>query len=316
MNDRQENKASMIYKVDLFLTNNITELEAVIPAITGIFSTWSNHVNNLQNYEQEATEDITGYAVQKQLNRTTARDKAIQVSGGYVAYLLLGGHNETANKYNFTKSGLDAMRDTEFLYKLGTLSEAVGPIAPATLNPFGVTGTLKTELETAITAFKQFMPSTGDQKAESASNAVNVEKTLELIDELLVTLDYLMRIIITSHPVLYYQYLFDRKIDDNISGGSTTPDVVLTIAPGVFQNVLTVPFLSSRSFKAKNLSADTINWGLSTLATSFTDIVHTVDGGAESIKLSSTLAPSGVGDIVLFQNTSANPIDIELTVLE
>ena len=186
MNATQENKVSMYYKVDLFLTNHVSEIAGLVPAITSISNTFSNHLNNLQNYEQEASEDITGYAVQKQLNRTIMRDKAMMVSGGYVAYLLVNGNRTVAEKYNFTKSELDAMRDTEILYKMQTLAEAVGPISPATLNPYGVTS----------------------------------------------------------------------------------------------------------------------------------DLIHTVGGGESSTKFSTTLAPSGVGDIVLFQNTSLNPIDIELTLLE
>jgi len=66
--------------------------------------------------------------------------------------------------------------------------------------------------------------------------------------------------------------------------------------------------------KGNNLSNQQIRWGLSMDENSFTNPHHTVNANTSSTKMSSTLAPNG--DFLIFENTSAVSIDIELTIEE
>lgn len=313
MNSTQENKVSMYFKVDLFFTNHLGELLPAVPKLTLVRGQFAANLITLAEYQEEATEDNSGYAVQKQDLRNSIRDKVLVLSGSAVAYALMTNNKPLAAKFSFTKSALDGYRDTEFLFKVDKFYKMVSEML-ADFGQYGVSPDLASALEAELDIYRVKVENPDEQRSENRAYREAFEKLMDAIDKQLEIMDNLMATFALSKPILYNQYKFDRLIDDNASGGATPPDVEVTIAPGTFSHVLTYPYLAGRSFKAKNLGADQILWGLSTLDTAFTNPPNTLDGGSTSTKLSSTLAPDG--DLLLFQNPSANPVSIEVTVLE
>lgn len=313
MNSTQENKVSMYFKVELFFTNHFADLTPAVAKLTLVKSQFAANLVTLAEYQEEANEDNSGYAIQKQDLRNSIRDKVLVISGGAVAYALMTNNKPLAAKFRFTKSTLDGYRDTDFLFKVDKFYKIVNEML-AEFSQYGVLPATASALEAELDIFRASIENPDEQRSENRAYREAFEKLMDGMDAQLELMDNLMATFAISKPILYNQYKFDRLIDDNASGGATPPDIEITIAPGTFEHVLTYPYLAGRSFKAKNLGADQILWGLSTLDTEFTNPSSTLDGGSTSTKLSSTLGPDG--DILLFQNPSANPISIEVTVLE
>lgn len=314
MNATQENKVSMFYKVKTFTDAHSAGFSS--PQIDTTVTNFDTALVELGEYEQEASEVITGYAAQKNQRRIDLRDLALGASGALVAFYIVTNNKPNQDKYRMTKSMLDALRDTEFLYKCQRLGEALTD-AGATLAQYGYSAGQLSDYNTALNNYKLAVENPGDQRSEGKAYGIAVDDKIREIDVILELLDALMAAQNLVYPILYQQYLADRLIDDNATGGGTPPDITVTIAANSFQNVLTVSYLASRSFKAKNLSnSDALSWGLSQSPTEFSGLSFILNPDSISTRLSSTLAPSGVGDILLFNNTTANPVDIEVTVLE
>jgi len=134
-------------------------------------------------------------------------------------------------------------------------------------------------------------------------------------DEILEMIKGIMLAQNAAFPSLYTLFLNAISIDDNIGGGApTVPDFEFTIPAGAFFTALTIPYLSTRRFKAKNLSPLVLQWGLSDLEGSFTNLAVPLVENATSTLLSTTLGASG--DFLLFYNPTPTLISIELTVIE
>lgn len=314
MNAIQENKVSMFYKVNTFLENNATVLAVAAPGLTDLYNDFSAKLDELGTFDMQATEINTGHAAQKQLLRTNMRDLTLEVAGGLKALGYTNKDNVLIDKASITKTTIDSARDTHAYYVCLRLAELASDNAAAII-PFGVTAAKITALVGAVSEFKLAIQNPGDARSISSSAGIQVDECIEDIDELLSIMDGIMATQASSQPLLYNQYLFDRKIDDNSTdGGGTPPDVTLTIGPGQTVVAYTVPYLPSRGFKAKNNSVDPINWGLSTSETTITNPVKILSGNSTSNLLTPTLGPEG--DKIVFQNTGTNPVDIELTIVE
>lgn len=312
MNSTQENKISMYYKVNLFLTNNLTDLNS-ITILESKRDLFVDLLSELEANEQEASEDISGYSVQKQNLRIQLRDAALVVAGGLHAFFIDQGDPAGAAKAKTTKSSLDALRDVDFAFRCDKLADLANPYILGVLPQYGVTGPKFTSLLNLVGNFKEIMQNPADQRAESSAAGMRVDTIMTSIDNLLIIIDGLMATVAITLPNLYNQYLLDRSIDDSTSGG-TAPDFTGMVAGNSFQEIMTLPYSAGRSFKAKNNGAEPLNWCLSTDPLLFTTPPKTLAAGATSTLLSSTLAPNG--DILLFENTSPDAIEIEITVIE
>ena len=251
MDARQENKVSMFYKIRTFFTANLSTLAALITILTDKVTAFNDKLDELAGYDMEATENNTGYAIEKDEKRTDMRTKALAVSGGLFSWAQDSGNDILAQKVYTTKSALDLMRDTNVLYFCERLFNFATDNAAAII-PYGVTAAKLAALNTAIGNFKIYLQQPSDQRAESAASGRAVEKAITEIDAMLLVIDGLMATIAEDEPVLFDQYRLDRMIDDNASGPGTPPDVTTSLDPGIYIAVLDIPYLASRNFKAKN----------------------------------------------------------------
>jgi hypothetical protein len=164
-----------------------------------------------------------------------------------------------------------------------------------------------------VQTFKDIIQNPADQRAESAAAGIEVDRKIVEIDSKLRLIDGIMDGIAEDYPLLYSQYGFDRRIDNNASGIGT-PDVVEVIEDGSIEVIYDVPYLASRSFKLKNNGSLPVQWGLSTSATAFSNPSFTLDGGSTSNLLSSSLASDG--NFLLVNNLQSVDITVELTIDE
>lgn len=312
MNAIQENKISMYYKVRTFFTTNLTALAVNAPVLDDQVTNFNVALLSLGSFETIATEDITGYALQKQNNRTTMRDLAITVAGALRSLAAVNKDDALKRKATITRTDIDQTRDTDALFICDRL-RALAAENAADLIPFGITAAKLLAFTTSVSDFREIIQVPADQRSESSAAGKMVDAEIEDIDEILLIIDGLMDAQSLDFPLLYQQYRLDRLIDDNASG-TTPPDITTTVLPGEFKVVITLPYMLSRSFKAKNNSIDPIEWSLSTTPGVFSTPPTLLDPNTTSTRLSSSLAPNG--DNLLFHNPSANPIAIEITILE
>ena len=312
MNYKLENRVSMYYKIREFFANNLTTLSATASGLTAVVNNFLVALLALDDLIMLADETNTGYAVQKQVNRTTMRDLALSVSGALYAHAVATGNNPLAAKAYTVKSTLDKKRDTDILYwcqRLFTLASANA----AALIPLGITGSVLTNFNASISAFSDSIQEPADKRSEGKAALLEAEKQSDTVDKELKMTDGIMLAISNQHSLLYNQYKADRLIDDNAAGVGS-PDVIEIIEAGNIESIYNVPYNPSRSFTIKNNGTVDLLWGLSDSETSATNPLQTLAAGASSTKLSSTLAANG--DFVLLQNVNATDAEVELTIIE
>lgn len=312
MKNSNENKLSMYQKVRAFMDVNADTIAPSLPAITTEKEKFYELLSELELHLTEAGQDNTAYAAQKQFYRENLRQKMFELTGALRVFLTVEGNDKiAAQKVDITKSDIDRKRDNE----LQQLYDTIKPIATTyadDLFPYGFNSTRLTEITTAYNFYRSYIGQPGDERSQSAAALLMSEKFFGLVDDQLEMIDSLMQTVSVLHEALYLQYTFDRMIDDTGSNTPTPPDYAVTIDAGATVLVAELPYLANRLFKAKNLSADDVQWSLSTVNNAFSTPPHTVPANSISNKRSDTLASNG--NFLVFQNLSANSVEIEVTV--
>lgn len=315
MNATQENKVSMFYKVRTFFTNHEATLTVEIPYLSTVIPRFYSKIAEIQTNDMIATDDTIGYTEQKQIFRTNMRNNTLKVAGAIKAYGIEQAEAITIRKASITKSQIDNARDTDALYFCNKTLEKAQALGSAILTPYGVNDAVILSLENSVQAFDNFLQAPKDEKFEIVGAGKLVDKCIAECDEILQQVDALMETQVDNFPLLYLQYQGDRSIDDETGGSSPTPpDYVVSLAPNVFTEILTIPYNATQRFKAKNNGQADVNWSLSINNTSFSTPPIMLNAGAESNVLSSTLAPNG--DILLFYNPSPAAIIVEVTLVD
>ncbi len=314
MNARQENKVSMFFKVSTFFNTHLPTLAASAPILTTRVASFNADLNSIQTFDIQATEDITGAFIQKNLLRGNMGTKAVAIANALVSQALAVGDNLRAKKVKLFKTEITNVRDTEALYNANRVLEFAQASA-ALLVPYGVTAIKITELATAITAYKNLIQIPGDESAESQAAGEHVDMAIAKCDAHLLIIDGVMQAVAEQHSLLFLQYRADRAIDDETGGSpSTPPNFIVTLQPNIYTQILSMPYNPTQRFKAKNTGADVVQWALSTSNAAFSTPPTPLAAGAESNLLSSSLAPNG--DSLLFLNPTTNPITVEVTIVD
>ena len=246
------------------------------------------------------------------MNRNNMQQLALSISGALFAHAKNTANEMLAAKATTNISTLNQKRDTDVLYWCERLLTLVTPVA-ASLVPFGISAAMITDFENNIATYKASMQDPADKRSEGKAAYIEAYKKSDEIDQHLIITDAMMIAIEPSHSLLYQQYKADRLIDDN-TGGTSTPDVTEVIETGNTENIYTISYLNSRSFKIKNLSTETLEWGLSDDAINPTHPLISLSPNSVSTYQSSSLAPSG--DFLLVKNEGANNATVELTIIE
>ncbi len=312
MNYNLENRISMYYKVQEFFSHHLATIAATALALTGHVGIFNALLEQLGELMMIADENNKGVTTQKQVNRNNMQQLALSISGALFANAKNTANEMLAAKATTNISTLNQKRDTDVLYWCERLLTLVTPVA-ASLVPFGISAAMITDFENNIATYKASMQDPADKRSEGKAAYIEAYKKSDEIDQHLIITDAMMIAIEPSHSLLYQQYKADRLIDDN-TGGISTPDVTEVIETGNTENIYTISYLNSRSFKIKNLSTETLEWGLSDDAINPTHPLISLSPNSVSTYQSSSLAPSG--DFLLVKNEGAANATVELTIIE
>lgn len=314
MNANQENKVSMFFKVRIFFAENLGTLGALVAQLITYVADFNNKVDEIQQYDTEATENLVGHTVQKQDYKNTMRDLTLIVSNGVKAYSLSQGDKVTAFKYSINKSDIDSARDTNALYACERIYNYAQTIA-ASLIPFGVPASKITDLQAAVNNFKSILQDPKDERAESTAAGNKVDIAIKEADEILVVIDSLMATQAIDNDFLYLHYLNTRKIDDDNGGSSPQlPDFTVELNPMVFTVGFDLPYNATQRIRVKNLGTEIVQWGLSTMDTGFSGATFNLGPNETNNYLSSTLGPNG--NYLILLNQGVSPTTLEITLLD
>lgn len=314
MENRRENKLSRNLNVDTFFRANETVLVVGAPGLAGVLTRYRAVNTDLISRAQIINQDITGSSVEKNYLRSNMRDFAIAVSGAIHAHLILTNKFKEAEIAKLTKSEVDNARDSDAYVNCKHVYDKAIALGTALLD-MGAPPAMLSDFAAALQAYFDFIQ---DSQQERGSKSAALDTYDNLMAESDMLLDVLKGIMLTqkaAHPEMYLQFINSTFIDDNNGGGGPSlPDYEFSIMPNQFLTALTIPYLSTRKFKAKNLSDFVIQWGLSELEGSFSNSPSALNDNTTSTLLSSTLG--GSGNFLLFFNPTALTINIEITVIE
>lgn len=228
MNAENENVLSMAQTVQAFYTDNQGELDAALPAITAQMAELDSRVDAIMANATQANIDITGFAQQKQLLEESLIKMTFKVGNACASYHTVAAPDEgTKESVDWTKSELQGMRDND-LYMAGSGTLEIAQPLSGMLDPYGVTATDISDLESALATYKAYIQT--PQKKISKRESLNKQQD-QMVSDLRKffkdVLDQLMEPLAIDHTLLYDNYKAARNIIDLPGGGGSEPYVAM-----------------------------------------------------------------------------------------
>ena len=217
MTDYQTDKLGMYEKVLLFLTTFAAEL-AGVTQIAGITTELEGNIDAITEAESIASEDTTGFTIQKKQAREALEGITLKVSQAAAAYFLSIGLPGKLKLSDYTKSELENARDNDLYVKSKKLWNLADPIK-ANLSAFNSGPAEVDDLNTAKEAFFDIIQLPASKRGEKTASGKDVEELMAETDELLNGLDIYMNTF-SANENLYSQYKSARAID--LSGGGSS----------------------------------------------------------------------------------------------
>ena len=320
MNGVLENQISMCYKVVEFFSNNLSTLKVSAPALEEEVDEFNNELSALDELIITADEDTTGYALQKNYERSNMRDLGLDVAGAVYAHTQRINNYKLGRKVYTTKSTLDKKRDTDILYWCERLL-AIAQENAAAIALLGTSAAKLTAYEDSIVAFKDVLQEPADRRGEGHAAFQQADDQMVVIQKRLKTIDAVMQAIRLEHSQLFYHYKANRRIDDNATGhnggggdNDGLPEVTELIEANGEESIYEIAYLPSRVFELRNLGNVPLEWGLSDNEQQATFPLKPLAGNASAQFQSDNLAPSG--NFVFVRNGSAEDATVELRIIE
>lgn len=223
MNAIQENKVSMYYKIRTFFASKLAMLTATMPALQGVVDNFISKLELLGDYEMISMEKNTGVTIQKNKYREQMRDITLTVAAGLRAYALVVDDDKLVRKVSLTKNKLDRERDAGILI----ICERVLNLATenaSNIEVYGINADKLSEMEVIVDKFRDSYHQANDVREDAVAAGKKVDLCFSEIDHILLVIDAMMSTQAEDLPQLYYQYRFDRKIDDNASGRKSSEE--------------------------------------------------------------------------------------------
>lgn len=218
MNDIQENKLSMYNKVGSFLDDNAAQL-AAIPSIATVELLFDQTRLDIIDNEEEASEDTTGYALDKAQKQETLIAAILRAAAAVESHATITGDYPLAKRINFTRSELITMRDMFLLAPADLTYETAQTLMPSLL-AYGYTAVDLAGFNTARNAYRAVVTKPKEKIEDKAVAGRAVDMLFDKADNELSTLDILMKNFNTGSTVLlYFEYQLARRIDNAAAPG-------------------------------------------------------------------------------------------------
>ncbi|MBL7774030.1 MAG: hypothetical protein JNM95_14290 [Chitinophagaceae bacterium] len=298
----QENRISMYFKVQTFLTQQGTTLTTAIPALAQTTLEFKALLQVIGDTVGQALESNQGYTQQKRQYRDAMRNRMLEGAGALRSYALSNNDLVLARKANYNKSTLDNMRDTELLFMASRLYTLLVE-NQGELDNFGFTAPQVAVYNDNLATLTSFLQTPAEQRGNTKAANQQLVATLEQTDQLLEIIDGMMETQRFTMPQIYNQYRADRLIDDNASGQSE-PIAEISLMPQETKVIYQVDYAANRKLKIQNNSDGLLSWGLSNSETQFTNNVYEVEAGASSVRQCGSMDTSG--NFVLAKNNGTS----------
>ena len=225
MNDVQRNKLMMINKVIEFFQEHGPVLFPLNPGLEDDVDALIALRDAILDDDTEATQDTTGIAEDKVIDRTDVVRTSKRVGKALVAYYMQTNNRTLKNRYKINDSAWDTYNDAEVLKMSGLIKKGGATVGAAALAPFN--GFLPADLTAqsdAHDAFLDIVALPTEKRSEKVSYGILVDRHYEEADKLLQdTIDDKMELHEETHPQEYLEYKGARGIDDTgNSGGSSS----------------------------------------------------------------------------------------------
>jgi len=286
MTDLFENKLGMIMRLQLFYNTYAADLVAV-PIISTFNIELTNNLNNLITLASNTSQDLTGYALDKQDKKDNLILAILKISTAYTMWAQLNGQITDVERFGISIPALKAKRANDLFTFAQNLHTTAQPKL-ALLAPFGVVVANFTNLTATAALFLEAIDAPIIQITERAAK----NKALHLlmkstIDELLLKLDYAMKILETSNQSLYNRYKMARKVEK--VAVRKKPTYNMDIAANTTLLVDELPYKASRIFNLKNTGNAILILSLSTMPNQVEGRSMAISPGKSTSRLSTTL---------------------------
>ena len=222
MNQRQEDHLSMYYTVRTTCDNNINVWsENVI--FKAAYDLWEDKISGIEENRLKQQTILSGFTVDKANKRETMTDKALFIAKRLQSYANVSNNPILLSSVKYTLTDLKRARDTGVVGMCQIIYTMTSDYANDIL-PYGVTGAMITDLQTAITNFTASLsiPTVMMELVKTATE--NIARLFKEADELLINrMDLDIELFKTSDPDLFSAYKRTRMI---ISTGTRSVSVM------------------------------------------------------------------------------------------
>jgi len=213
MNNNQENQFSMAKAVQQVLNNNIAIVSA-LPAFSTAKNDLDTVISAINEAAQSQLQKVTGTAQDKEQAAAAAIEKALALIGPAKSYAKSEENNTLFQSLNFTRSGLQKMRDTELSDTLTTISKTLEGIIPE-LATYGITAPDLADLDTSIETYSSLISAPRSAINNKSAATAAVAQAFINLKPVFIRLDGLIEGQKTANPVFYNAYKMARVVVDN-----------------------------------------------------------------------------------------------------
>ena len=218
MDAKEENRFSALIKVQTFLNDYAADLTDVTQ-IADQKLVLDSYIDGIVLNDGIATSDTTGYAIAKANARVSLTSSALRMTRATKTLAIDTDDAVLLKKTDYTKSELDAKRDTELHVVSCQIRDFVTPLMPQ-LTGYRVTPVHLTVLNTNIATYYSTLPQPGGQTDQKVVAGNNVAQLLSAAYGMLGSkMDAYLDLYLDDFPDMVEAYYLARAIDDNTGGG-------------------------------------------------------------------------------------------------
>lgn len=310
MTKEQESFLGMLLKVKNLRVQTVDQMSS-LPVLDEYYSEFNSHIEQLLHYDIQASQDLTGYTLEKAEVRAELEQVAQKVSNAIAAYGVVQGDDILRKKAQTNSSDWYRMSEESLVTQAGIVN-SLSTSLTADLLSYGASAEDRTSLTATLTAFINIIsdPTLAIDNRKSG-NAMVAEKISELRSFMSDRLDVLMRTFQATNPELHSRYKSARAID--INAGISQPQATVVAAANSTTVVYTLSVYNPDAlFTIRNKGAVAVQFSLSETADAQGNEKVTLEAGETRSRLASNLG--GSGTYLVVHNATSEPTEISVWV--
>lgn len=183
MNKNQENKLSMYLAVQRCLTQHQTVWNT-LPIATTLVNQFNTALQNLQNTARTKAYFDTSAGELKRAARQTMTDKAFTLMQTLLTYASINNDTTLSKTLNYTSRDFRQARDTQIKVMVEVIRDKANAYL-SNLRDYGISANTITDLNTAITAYRDLISKPLADRTEKKQINANLKNLFSIADDLL-----------------------------------------------------------------------------------------------------------------------------------